>query len=317
MMRTGMLHLGWTTCVGLAALLATIGEARAQAPTAAPASTSAATIPAPTAAPLPTNQPAPAAPATVSEAPVYAPPPAPGETLPATPAPTPYAGPQPTAPAPNAYPTPGAPPAAPRPGNGFDFGGQSLTPLPPPPAPLDASRIRSQPWRGRYWVGFRLLVTGPLGGEVPARPNLLTLSGGADFGVRLGNVLGLGMGLSGHAQNRVRATVEEYGVQEKRVLTARALYWDALFARVHVPVRKRLQPYVEVGGGLARVDRAVDGRLYGAQMRLGLGFDGWVTRNVTLGLAGVYRLSALNDRDAGRWIVGHAMHGVVELGFHW
>lgn len=314
MIRTAMHHHGRTFGLVCAAwLVTTIGEAHAQAPvipapaTAPPpaAPTPAATAPAPATAPATSEAPAP----------VYAPPSAPSETLPATPAPTPYAGTQPTAPAPGAYPTPGAPPQ-PAP-SGFDFGGQSLTPLPPPPARLDPARINPQPWRGRYWFGARLLVTGPLGGEVPARPNLLTISGGADFGVRIHNILGLGMGLSGHAQNRVRATVMELGGNEKRVLTATALYWDALFARIYAPVRKRFQPYVDVGGGLSRVDRAIEGRVYGAQMRLGLGFDGWITRNVTLGVAGVYRLNALNDRAAGRWIVGHAMHGVVELGFHW
>lgn len=276
-------------------------------------------VPAPTAAPPPVSAPvaapAPAAPA--EAAPIYAPPPAPTETLPATPAPTPYAGPStPTAP-PGAYPTPGAP--QPAPPSGFDLGGQSMAPLPPPPAPLDASRIRLQPWRGRYWLGFRMMFTGPVGGEVPARPNTLTLSGGADFGVRLGNVLGVGMGLSGHIQNRLKATViNVYGVPENRTLVGRMLYWDALFVRLHAPLRKRFQPFIEVGGGLAALRRAEDGaRVYGAQTRLGLGLEGWVSRGVTLGVSGVYRMTALHDKDADRWRIGHAMHGVIELGFHW
>lgn len=261
--------------------------------------------------PVPVAPPAPA-----ETAPIYAPP-TEAETLPATPAPTPYAGPStpaapPTSVSPTPSPTPGAAPA------GFDFGGQSLTPLPPPPPPLDASRIRPGAWRGRYWLGFRMMFTGPVGGEVPARPNLLTLGGGVDFGVRVGNVLGVGMGLSGHIQNRVIAYVDTMIGPEKRTLSGRMLYWDALFVRVHAPFKKRFQPFIEVGGGLASLNRAQDGvKVYGAQARLGLGIEGWITRGVTLGVNGVYRLTALNDRGAGRWLVGHAMHGVVELGFHW
>jgi hypothetical protein len=281
----------------VAGLLLT-GSAHAQAP-----------APAPVAAPV--AQP-------VEAAPIYAPPPTATETLPATPAPTPYGGPPstPVAPPTGAYPTPGAPPAAAP--AGFDMGGQSLTPLPPPPAPLDATRIRPSSWRGRYWLGFRLMVTGPVGGEVPARPNLLTLGGGVDFGVRIGNVIGVGMGLSGHIQNRVIASVDTMTGTERRTLSGRMLYWDALFVRLHAPLKKRFQPFLELGGGLASLNRADDGaKVYGAQARLGLGIEGWVTRSVTLGVNGVYRLTALNDRGANRWLVGHAMHGVVELGFHW
>lgn len=289
--------------------LLTAGEALAQAP-AIPAPSSA---PPPAAlTPPPSTTPAPP----VESAPIYAPPPTPGETLPATPAPTPYSGPTQPEPPANGYPTPGQPPP-PAP-TAFDFGGQSLTPLPPPPPPLDASRIKLSPWRGRYWIGLRAMFTGPLAGEVPARPNLLTLSAGADFGVRINNVLGLGMGLSGHIQNRIIATVDTLNGTERKTLTGRMLYWDALFARIHAPLRKRFQPYIEVGGGLANLTRAEDAkRLYGAQTRLGLGVEGWVSRNVTLGVSGVYRLTAINDREANRWIVGHAMNGIIELGFHW
>lgn len=304
----------WTRYGSIAAALLLARSAHAQAPV----------VPAPSAAPPPTGlapaatppTPAPAPATPVAEAaPIYAPP-TPTETLPTTPAPTPYAGPVPTPATPTA-PTPApAPPGAPP--SGFDMGGQTLTPLPPPPAPLDASRIRLQPWRGRYWLGFRALVTGPIGGDVPARPNTLTLSGGADFGVRLGNVLGVGMGLSGHIQNRVITTLDVYGVPERRTLTGRMFYWDALFVRLHAPLKKRFQPFIEVGGGLARLTRAEDGaKIHGAQTRVGLGIEGWVSRGVTLGVSGVYRMSALNDKAAGRWIVGHAMHGAIELGFHW
>jgi hypothetical protein len=238
---------------------------------------------------------------------------------PGTPAPAPYAG-APAAPpasagAPQPYPTPGA--SEPRP---MDLGGMSVVPLPPPPASLDPRTIRRQPWRGRYWLALRVGITGPVGGERPGAPSVLSLLGGADVGWRVGNVLGLGMGISGNIHNRVRITETdpETGNPRTRTGNGRMLYWDALFARIHLPLKKRFQPYVEVGGGLARLARGEGGRSYGAQMRAALGLEGWVSDTVTIGFAGMYRLNAIHDTAGGKgWVVGHAMQGVFEVGFHW
>lgn len=263
-----------------------------------------------------------------------------GETLPEptppvrTPAPAPFAGVRsPTAPptAPGAPPTPLGPPpgtagpqpyptpgAEPRPG--VDLGGMSITPLPPPPATLNPRTIRRQPWRGRYWFGLRVGLTGPVGGERPAAPSVLSLLGGADIGWRVGNVLGLGMGISGNIQNRVRLTLTDpdTGNQVQQTHNGRMLYWDALFVRLHLPLKKRFQPYADIGGGLARLARGEGGRSYGAQMRAAIGIEGWVSSTVTMGFAGVYRLNAIHDVQGGQgWIVGHAMQGVFDVGFHW
>jgi hypothetical protein len=295
----------------------------------APGLAGAAPVPSPT-VPITPNTAGPAVPETaageVAPTPTPTPTPTPAETLPApttTPAPTPYAGPSaPVTPPPGATsPTPpAAPGAAPKPGEGFDMGGQSIAPLPPPPAALDPSTIRRQPWRGRWWLGLRLGIHGPVGGDTPARPTVLGFGGGADFGWRVGNVLGLGMGISGQAHNKLRLTVEDaYGTLTKQVFVGQMLYWDALFARIHLPLKKRFQPYLEVGGGLARLARAEGGRTFGAQVRGALGLEGWVTGNVTLGFAATYRLVALNDKhgDTAGWVVGHAMGGVFELAYHW
>jgi len=192
--------------------------------------------------------------------------------------------------------------------------------LPPPLAPLDASKIRRQPWRGRYWLGFRMSITGPVAPEHPATPSVLALGGGADVGWRVGNVLGLGMGLSGQTHNLV--LLESFdlntGAEGKRTYKGQMLYWDALFARVHLPLKRRFQPYMEAGIGLARLAHAAGGKSYGPQVRAALGLEGWVSANVTLGFAGTYRLNALNnvpERDG--WVVGHAMQGTFELGLHW
>ncbi|MBK9757224.1 MAG: hypothetical protein IPO88_27750 [Nannocystis sp.] len=259
--------------------------------------------------PVPTPTPAPYAGVRSPTAPPTAPgapPTAPGAQL----------GPPPGTAGPQPYPTPGA---EPRPG--VDLGGMSVTPLPPPPAALDPQTIRRQPWRGRYWIGLRVGLTGPLGGERPAAPSVLSLLGGADIGWRVGNVLGLGMGISGNIQNRVRLTVTDpyTGSQVQQTHNGRMLYWDALFVRLHLPLKKRFQPYADLGGGLARLARGEGGRSYGAQMRAAIGIEGWVSSTVTMGFAGVYRLNAIHDVQEGGqgWIVGHAMQGVFDVGFHW
>lgn len=259
-------------------------------------------------------------------APVPSPSTTPAETLPeptppvrSTPAPAPYAGPsQPLAPPPGSstpqpYPTPGA--IEPRP---VDMGGMAVAPLPPPPSSLDPRTVRHQPWRGRWWLALRVGITGPVGGERPAAPSVLSLLAGADVGWRVGNVLGLGMGISGNIHNRVRLTAldPETGDKYARTNNGRMLYWDALFARVHLPLKKRFQPYVELGGGLARLARGEGGRSFGGQMRAALGVEGWVSDTVTMGFSGTYRLNAIRDLQKG-WVVGHAMQGVFEIGFHW
>lgn len=290
-----------------------------------PCAVSAAPVPDPSAPITPTAGPSEALP--VAE-PVTTPAPTPAETLPeptppvrSNPAPAPYAGqspplaPPPGSAPPQPYPTPGA--TEPRP---MDLGGMAVVPLPPPPPSLDPRTIRRQPWRGRYWMSLRLGITGPIGGERPAAPSVLSLLGGADVGWRVGNVLGLGMGLSGNIHNRVRLTLTdpETGNLYAQTNNGRMLYWDALFARVHLPLKKRFQPYVELGGGLARLGRGEGGRSYGAQMRAALGVEGWVSNTITMGFSGLYRLHAIHDVQGGKgWIVGHAMQGVFEIGLHW
>lgn len=242
----------------------------------------------------------------------------PSETLPTTPAPVPYGTPDPGAAAPS--PAPGAP----GPG-GFDMGGEMMTPLPPPPPPLDPAMIHRGPWRGRGWMSLRMIVTGPIGGEVGARPGVLSLGAGGDIGWRINNVVGLGMGLSGQIHSRVR--VREVGTNDTTRFNNGMLYWDAGFLRLYMPLKRRFQPYMEIGGGLARLNhheadatgKVVPLRSYGGQVRAALGLEGWVTSTVTLGFAGTYRLNAFRDLpgQSPGWTIGHAMQGVVELGVHW
>lgn len=254
-------------------------------------------------------------------APVAQPPetalPTPSEILPTTPAPAPYG-------TPGAAPAAPAAPPAPGPGN-MDYGGTMMTPLPPPPPPLDPSAISRGPWRGRGWLALRMSVTGPVGGELGARPSVLSFGGGGDVGWRINNVVGLGTGLSGQIHSRIR--VREVGTNESARFNNGLLYWDAAFLRLYVPIKHRFQPYMEVGGGLARLNHhAADAtgtvvplRSYGGQVRAALGFEAWLTSTFTFGFSGTYRMNAFHDLpgQGPGWSVGHAMQGVIDFAAHW
>jgi len=195
-----------------------------------------------------------------------------------------------------------------------------VEPIPAPPAPLSRKAIRSGPWRGRWWMGLRVGVAGPLGGQAPARPSLGSISGGLDFGYRFNNWIGIGTGLSGHLHERVEVTEPtEYGPETRR-LYGDMLFWDPLFARIFLPLKRRFQPFAEIGGGLAAHDRAEGGYILGGQLRSGVGFEGWLTPNLTLGLIGNYRYTRLNQKFSDGTVahpVGHSYQAMAELGFHW
>ncbi len=191
-----------------------------------------------------------------------------------------------------------------------------VDPIPPPPTPASRSDIRRGPWRGRWWMAMRVGITGPLGGQVPARPSIGSLTGGLDLGYRFSNWLGVGTGISGQLHDR--AEVTENG--EKRNRYGDMLFWDPLYLRVFMPLRRRVQPFVEVGGGLAAYQRPEGGYLVGGQLRSALGLEGWVTSNMTLGLIGNYRLTRLRQRFADaptEHPVGHSYQILGELGLHW
>ncbi|MCY1068308.1 hypothetical protein OV090_26435 [Nannocystis sp. RBIL2] len=229
--------------------------ARAQEPTPAPAPAAAPAAPAP-AAPAPETV---ATPSATPEAGVPVPPPsatpppvAPPVSVPPTPAPSTAA----------ASATPSTPGAAPS----FDWGGRQVEPLPAPPTPADPAKIRRDSWRGRFWIAPRLLITGPIGGDKPARPTLLTIGGGFDFGVRLNNRFGFGMGLSGQTHTSIRTTLP--GTTDKTIKNGGMFFFDPVFVRVYF-LKKRFQPLLEFGVGYARAKMPLGDVLHGAQIRAG------------------------------------------------
>ena len=195
-----------------------------------------------------------------------------------------------------------------------------IEPLPAPPAPLSRKAIQRGPWRGRFCLGARIGLIGPIAGERPARPTAIAFGGGADLGWRVNNWLGLGTGLSGQIHDAEYVTTITPLGPERRLYYGNMLHWDVAFARLFVPLRRRVQPFGEIGGGLASYERPTGGYLIGGQMRVGLGLEAWVSSNVTLGVIGGGRYTRLERRFAE----GPSAHPaatsyqvVVELGFHW
>ncbi len=195
-----------------------------------------------------------------------------------------------------------------------------VDPLPAPPPPVSRKDIRTGPWRGRWWFGLRLGMTGPLGGEAPARPSIGSVTGGFDLGFRVNNMLGIGTGLTGQLHDSMEITEDTgYGL-EKRTVYGDMVFWDPLFVRVFLPLKRRFQPFAEIGGGLAAYDRAEGGHILGGQIRSGVGFEGWLTPNLTLGVIGNYRWTRLTQKFASgedQHPVGHSYQALAELGFHW
>ncbi|MCA9713830.1 MAG: hypothetical protein KC468_03935 [Myxococcales bacterium] len=194
-------------------------------------------------------------------------------------------------------------------------------PLPPPPEPVDGKRAADEPWRGRFWLGLRLTAAGGIGGERPSRPTVVSLGGGFDLGWRIRNWIGVGMGFSGQVHDRAKFGVyDDYGVLRDYAYRYGNLFvWDIAYVRVFL-FRGRFQPYLEGGGGMTSYYRPEGGYQIGGHVRSGVGFDGWVTPNLTLGLFANYRMLALEQRysDGSRdYPIGHAIVGGAEMGLHW
>ncbi len=194
-------------------------------------------------------------------------------------------------------------------------------PLPPPPDPLTGKKNSQEPWRGRFWLGLRLAAAGGIAGERPARPNVVSLGGGFDLGVRIRNWIGIGTGFSGQIHDRMTFNVlDPYGkVVGQTYRYGNLFVWDIAYARLFMG-RGRFQPYLEGGGGLTSYYRPEGGYQIGGHVRAGAGFDGWVTPNLTLGMFANYRMIALEQRysDGARdYSIGHSIVGGLEMGLHW
>lgn len=198
-----------------------------------------------------------------------------------------------------------------RPSEGVHAVGSSgVAPLPPAPPAVDPSTIPRGSWRGVGWLAVRLHVTGPIAGDVPGRPTVVSLGGGAEGGWRIRQWIGIGSGFSRQPHEVYREDLPDLPLQVTRRGYMSA--WDLAFVRFYAPLRGRVDPFVDVGGGLSFFDPARNRPTYvGGTVRASGGFDAWIARNLTLGLSAIYRVNVVDNA------VGHSLQGAVEFAVHW
>jgi hypothetical protein len=192
----------------------------------------------------------------------------------------------------------------------YAVGSSGVAPLPPAPPPVDPKTIPRGDWRGTAWLAVRLHVTGPIAGQTPGRPTVISLGGGAEGGWRIRQWVALGAGFSRQPHEIYREDIPEFGtvINRRGYMSA----WDVAFLRFYAPVRGRIDPFVDVGGGLSFYDPARNRPTYvGGTVRASVGFDAWIARNLTLGVAGIYRMNLIDGS------IGHGWQAALEFGVHW
>lgn len=208
---------------------------------------------------------------------------------------------------------PGDPAPAPPDGAPRATGGWGHVPLPDPPAAQPQAKTERGPFRGRFWLEVSLGLIGPVGGRRPAAGTVLTAVGGGAFGWRLHRHVGLYTALSSYLHDAETVTfVDEVGNEFDERAFGRITMFDLAVLRVALPATARVEPRIDVGGGIGARRRPFDS---GAQavgsIRSGVGVDFWLGPTFTLGASLVHRLTLLNDA------AGHALFGTADLGVHW
>lgn len=192
------------------------------------------------------------------------------------------------------------------------MGTAAMAPLPSPAPPVDPSSIAKGPWRGKGYLRLRVYANGAVGGEQPARSNVVAFGGEAEIGWRINNWASLGFGLGGNPHRRIERLVLIDGETFRELADASLMNWDFVVARFFVPLERRVQPFVDVSGGLSVLGPLPgESRRAGGQGRASIGMDVWVSRNLSLECALGYRLNAMDES------VGHALFGRFGLGIHW
>jgi hypothetical protein len=198
-----------------------------------------------------------------------------------------------------------------RPSEGvYAVGSSGVAPLPPAPPPVDPSTIPRGEWRGVGWLALRLHVTGPVYGDPPGRPTVISLGGGAEGGWRIRQWVALGAAYSRQPHELYRQDIPD----APAVVTRRGYMaaWDIAFLRLYAPVPGRVEPYIVMGGGLSFFAPARDRPgIPGGTVRASVGFDAWITRQLTLGVSGIYRVNFVDET------IGHSWQAALEFGLHW
>lgn len=197
-----------------------------------------------------------------------------------------------------------------RPSEGvYAVGSSGVAPLPAPPPAVPVETIARGRWSGVGWLSARWLVTGPIAGITPARPTVIALGGGVEGGWRIRQWIGLGSAFSRQPHEEYRPDSPDAPV----VLDHRGYMsaWDVAFLRLFAPVRGRVDPFIDLGGGFSYVDPARNRRaVLGGTVRASAGLEVWLARSLTVGLTGIYRATFVDGT------VGHSWQAAIDFGLH-
>jgi hypothetical protein len=178
---------------------------------------------------------------------------------------------------------------------------------------VDPSSIRDGPWRGIAWLNVGLTVGGKVGGSEPAATTVVAVGGTGEVGIRASNWLGIGLGFSRHAhdQTTIRVVYPD-GVVVKEAYRGYMTNLDIALFRFYAPTKGRIQPWADVGAGLAFLEPPRSHlEEVGLTVRGTAGVDFWLARQLTVTLQLGYRADVLKDSS------GHTLRGGLLMGAHW
>ena len=205
--------------------------------------------------------------------------------------------------------------AAPAAGAPTPIPSATQAPLPPPPPPVDPATIAKGPWRGVGWFGLETGIGGPLdaGGDFPSSSRVAAFGWGMHIGFRPQPWLGVGLAFHRQPHDYVEVQIETVDGVYLTDATGFLNSWDLLVLRGFLPTAGRIQPWLDLTGGLAVLQPALDGRPggVGGQFRLGVGVDFWIQQQISLDLSAHYRANTVGGG------LGHIARGSLGITFHW
>jgi hypothetical protein len=136
---------------------------------------------------------------------------------------------------------------------------------------------------------------------------------GVDIGYRAQPWLGVGLGFHRQPHDYVEVQLQTDTTVFVTDATGYLNTYDLLILRGFLPVEGRIQPWVDVAGGMAVLQAALAGRPsgVGGQFRLGAGADFWIQQQISLDLSLHYRLNSVGGGP------GHLLRGALGITFHW
>ncbi len=191
---------------------------------------------------------------------------------------------------------------------GTDAVGSDEAPLPAaPPAP--GGRLTKGPFTGRGWFELGATIL-----HAPKLPNRLTLTSAGltgTLGLRPHRNFGAFTSLTTWIGDQPRTQgLDDEGNPTSVPAPAPATAWEILGVRGFLPVRKRLDPSLDLASGLVVERRPLGNRRLWGGVRVSAGLGVWVAPTLSLRFALDYRLHARVDA------LRHYFGGTAALSIH-